>query len=61
MYRSSPDVLRTFYYAAAVVHAAVALRPDLPTSVFPDPPSVPIYRRIGFEPAGKIAIWSRSE
>ncbi|MBV7328285.1 hypothetical protein KFU94_08495 [Chloroflexi bacterium TSY] len=46
-------------YAAALVHASVALNPDLPTSVFPDPPSVPIYTRIGFVIGGEIAVWRR--
>jgi GNAT superfamily N-acetyltransferase len=44
-------------YAAALVRAAVALRPDLPVCVYPDPVSVPIYTDIGFAPAGKIAMW----
>jgi GNAT superfamily N-acetyltransferase len=44
-------------YATALVRAAVALRPDLPASVFPDPPSVPIYTNIGFVRAGEIAPW----
>jgi GNAT superfamily N-acetyltransferase len=44
-------------YARALVHAAVALRPDLPASVYPDPPSVPIYTDIGFVRAGEIAVW----
>ena len=44
-------------YAAALVRAATALRPDLPVCVFPDPVSVPIYTDIGFAPAGTIAMW----
>lgn len=46
-------------YAAALVHASVALHPELPASVFPDPPSVSMYTRIGFAPAGEIAIWKK--
>jgi GNAT superfamily N-acetyltransferase len=48
-------------YAAALVRAALALRPDLPMSVFPDPVSLPIYSIVGFEPAGEIAIWKSSK
>lgn len=44
-------------YAAALVHAAVARDPECQACVFPDPDSVPIYTRIGFEPAGEIAFW----
>lgn len=44
-------------YARALIHASVALRPDLPASVQPVPPSVPIYTDIGFSPAGDIAVW----
>jgi GNAT superfamily N-acetyltransferase len=44
-------------YGTALVHAAVALRSDLPASVHPDPPSVPRYTPFGFEPAGEIAVW----
>ncbi len=44
-------------YARALVHASVALRPDLAASVFPDPPSVPIYTDVAFRPAGEIAVW----
>ena len=47
-------------YATALIRAAVALRPELPACVFPDPPSVPIYTQIGFVPAGEIAIWQRN-
>lgn len=46
-------------YAAALVHASVAMHPELSASVFPDPPSVPMYTRIGFAPAGEIAVWTR--
>jgi GNAT superfamily N-acetyltransferase len=44
-------------YGTALVRAAVALRPDLPVTVFPDPPSVPMYTRSGFVRAQEIAIW----
>jgi len=44
-------------YASALVAAVVALRPDLPVCVQPDPPTVPIYTRIGFVPGGQIAAW----
>jgi GNAT superfamily N-acetyltransferase len=44
-------------YAAALIQAAVALHPELATSVHPDPPSVPIYTRIGFVAAGDLAMW----
>lgn len=44
-------------YARALVQASVALRPDLQASVYPDPPSVPIYTEIGFVPGGDIAVW----
>ena len=47
-------------YGTALVHAAVATRPDLPASVHPDPPSVPMYTCWGFEPAGYIARWDRA-
>jgi GNAT superfamily N-acetyltransferase len=46
-------------YGTALVHAAVALRPDLPVSVYPDPPSVPMYTRWGFSQAEEIACWLR--
>lgn len=48
-------------YASALMRAAVALRPELPMSVFPDPISLPIYSVLGFEPAGEIAIWQRRD
>lgn len=48
-------------YATALIRAAVALRPDLPACVFPDPPSVPIYTPLGFVVAGEIAIWQRKQ
>ena len=41
----------------ALVHAAVALRPDLPTSVHPEPSSLPMYTGWGFVRAGEIAAW----
>jgi GNAT superfamily N-acetyltransferase len=44
-------------YGTALVRAAVALRPDLPLTVFPDPPSVPMYTRSGFVRAQEIAVW----
>ncbi|MBK8048746.1 MAG: GNAT family N-acetyltransferase [Anaerolineales bacterium] len=44
-------------YARALVHACVALRPDLSTSVFPDPPTVPIYTDLSFFIGGEIALW----
>ncbi len=47
-------------YGTALVHAAVALRPDLPVSVYPDPPSVPMYTRWGFSRAEEIACWLRA-
>lgn len=47
-------------YATLLVHASLALRPDLPTSVFPDPESLPIYTRVGFVTAGEIAFWQQS-
>jgi hypothetical protein len=43
-----------------LVHAAVALRPDLPTSVHPDPPSVPMYTCWNFSRAKEIASWRSS-
>lgn len=48
-------------YAAALIRAAVALRPELPASVFPEPLSVPIYTDIGFVTAGEIAVWERQK
>jgi hypothetical protein len=48
-------------YASALMRAALALRPDLPMSVFPDPVSLPVYSMIGFERAGEIAIWQSSK
>lgn len=45
-------------YASALMRFAVALRPDLPMSVFPDPVSVPVYSVLGFARAGEIAIWN---
>ena len=47
-------------YGTALVNAAVALRPDLPASVYPDPPSVPMYTRWGFSRAEEIACWLRA-
>jgi hypothetical protein len=44
-------------YAGALVRASLALRPELPVSVFPDPVSVPIYTEVGFVAAGEIAVW----
>ena len=46
--------------ATALVHAAVALRPDLPVSVYPDPPTVPLYTSMGFMRAGEIAAWDKA-
>lgn len=43
--------------ASALVRAAVALHPELPVCVYPDPVSTPIYTRIGFVPGGTIAMW----
>lgn len=45
-------------YAAALVHAAVARYPECQACVQPDPDSVPIYRQLGFDTAGEIAIWT---
>lgn len=47
-------------YGTALVHAVVALRPDLPVSVHPDPLSVPMYTCWRFAPAGEIASWGRA-
>ncbi len=47
-------------YGTALVHAAVALRPDLPASVHPDPPSVPMYTCWGFVRAREIAAWRKA-
>ena len=47
-------------YASALTRASLSLRPDLPMSVYPDPDSLPIYSRIGFERAGEIAVWQRT-
>ena len=47
-------------YATALVGAAVALRPDLPVCVQPDPPTVPLYTRMGFGRAGEIAAWDKA-
>jgi hypothetical protein len=44
-------------YASALMRAALALRPELPMCVFPDPDSLTIYSVVGFERAGEIAIW----
>jgi GNAT superfamily N-acetyltransferase len=44
-------------YARALVHASVALRPDRAASVYPDPPTVPIYTDLGFVRGGIIAVW----
>lgn len=44
-------------YARALVQASVALRPDCAASVYPDPPTIPIYTEIGFERGGTIAVW----
>ncbi len=46
-------------YATALVRAVVFLRPDLPVSVQPDPPSVRIYTDMGFVPAGQVAAWQK--
>ena len=46
-------------YATALVHAATALHPELPVVVQPDPPSVPMYTRIGFMVGGEIAMWRK--
>ena len=46
-------------YATALVRATVALRPDLPVSVYPDPDTVPIYAGMGFVRAGNIAVWQK--
>ena len=54
---STLPAFRRCGYGTALVHAAVALRPDLPASVHPDPPSVPMYSCWGFTPAGEIAVW----
>ena len=47
-------------YGTALVHAAVALRPDLPASVHPDPPSVPMYTGWGFNRAKELGIWRKA-
>lgn len=47
-------------YGRALVHASVALRPDLPASVYPDPVTVPIYTALGFVCGGAIAVWRAS-
>ncbi len=47
-------------YGTALVQAAVALRPDLPASVHPDPPSVPMYTCWGFTRAKEIAAWRKA-
>lgn len=44
-------------YGTVLVHAAVALRPDLPASVHPEPVSVPMYTCHGFAPAGVMTGW----
>lgn len=44
-------------YGRALVRASVALRPDLPASVYPDPVTVPIYTDLGFVRGGAIAVW----
>lgn len=54
---STPPRFRRRGYARALVQASVALRPDLMASVYPDPPTVPIYTQIGFAPGGEIAVW----
>lgn len=46
-------------YASALMRAAVALRPDLPVSVFPDPDSLPVYSVLDFKRAGEIGVWRR--
>jgi GNAT superfamily N-acetyltransferase len=46
-------------YATALVRASVALRPDLPVSVYPDPETVPIYTGMGFVRGGDIAVWQK--
>ncbi len=46
-------------YGTALVHAAVALRPDLSASVYPDPPSVPMYTCWGFTRANEVAAWRK--
>ena len=46
-------------FGTALVNAAVALRPDLPASVYPDPPSVPMYTRWDFFRGREIASWLR--
>jgi GNAT superfamily N-acetyltransferase len=47
-------------YGTVLVHAAVALRPDLPASVHPEPVSVPMYTCWDFAPAGEMAGWRRA-
>lgn len=44
-------------YATALVRAAASLRPDLPVSAQPDPPSVRMHTDLGFVPAGQVAAW----
>ena len=57
---STLQAFRRRGYGTALVHAAVALRPDLPASVHPDPPSVPMYTCWGFSRARAIAVWRRA-
>lgn len=47
-------------YATALVHASVALRPDLSVCVQPDPPTVSIYTSMGFVRGGEIASWRKA-
>jgi GNAT superfamily N-acetyltransferase len=54
---SSLPAFRRRGYGTLLVHAAVALRPDLPACVHPEPVSVPMYTCHGFTPGGEIAGW----
>ena len=47
-------------FGTTLVRAAVALCPDLPVSVYPDPPSVSMYTSSNFTRAKEIAVWRRN-
>lgn len=46
-------------YAAALVGAATAVHKELPIVVQPDPPSVPMYTRLGYVVGGEVAMWRK--
>ncbi len=54
---STLPAMRRRGYGTALVQTCVAICPELPISVYPDPESLPMYTPSGFSPAGEIAVW----